>query len=62
MENPIKMDDLGENPLFSETSIYKSTLPRRLKFPQASSALACHVVSEGLAFDLTAAKKLDGLR
>ena len=22
MENPIKMDDLGENPLFSETSIY----------------------------------------
>ena len=21
MENPIKMDDLGENPLFSETSI-----------------------------------------
>ena len=21
-ENPIKMDDLGENPLFSETSIY----------------------------------------
>ena len=22
MEKPIKMDDLGENPLFSETSIY----------------------------------------
>ena len=22
MENPIEMDDLGENPLFSETSIY----------------------------------------
>ena len=22
MENPIKMDDLGENPLFSETPIY----------------------------------------
>ena len=21
MENPVKMDDLGENPLFSETSI-----------------------------------------
>ena len=24
MENPIKMDDLGENPLFSETPIYLS--------------------------------------
>ena len=22
MENPVKMDDLGENPLFSETPIY----------------------------------------
>ena len=25
MENPIKMDDLGENPLFSETSISSSS-------------------------------------
>ena len=27
MENPIKIDDLGENPLFSETSIYKFPSP-----------------------------------
>ena len=27
MESPLKMDDLGENPLFSETSIYILPLP-----------------------------------
>ena len=27
MENPIKMDDLGENPLFSETPIYSDDDP-----------------------------------
>ena len=31
MENPIKMDDLGENPLFSETSISSSSpSPRKV--------------------------------
>ena len=63
MENPLKMDDLGgKTHYFRKHPYINRHLSGVLKFPQASSALACHVVSEGLAFDLTAAKKLDGLR
>ena len=35
MENPIKMDDLGENPLFSETSMWTpKTYPKKISKPQ----------------------------
>ena len=34
MENPIKMDDLEENPLFSETSTYFQQLIGVVQYPQ----------------------------